>query len=137
MNGCDIADQGDEVDVELLGGDPAHWQTNVYAPSPRDKGPLWGVFGEIEDYPTGSVKQNHEYTVDWNAERIVWSVDGQTVRTVTKGKSCVLCPGAAMRDDGRGWLPRLLVRVGRRHHEEWRIALPVAPYAHLPRYLGR
>lgn len=87
MNGSNVADQGDEVDVELLGGDPAHWQTNVYAPSPRDKGPLWGVFGEIEDYPTGSVKQDHKYTVDWNAERIVWSVDGQAVRTVTKSES--------------------------------------------------
>ncbi|KAH9829986.1 concanavalin A-like lectin/glucanase [Rhodofomes roseus] len=81
-----IADEGDEVDVELLGGDPSHWQTNVYAPNPKDQGPLWGVFGEIEDYPDGGDgSQSHEYTVDWNAERIVWSVDGQSIRTITKG----------------------------------------------------
>jgi len=80
-----IADQGDEVDVELLGGDSSHWQTNVYAPNPKDKAPLWGVFGEIEDYPAdGDVQQSHDYTVDWNADRIVWSVDGQQVRTITK-----------------------------------------------------
>ncbi|KZT72030.1 glycoside hydrolase family 16 protein [Daedalea quercina L-15889] len=83
-----IADQGDEVDVELLGGDPSHWQTNVYAPNPEDKEPLWGVFGEIENYSKGdTIQQSHEYTVDWNAERIVWSVDSQEVRTIAKGET--------------------------------------------------
>ncbi|KAI0915250.1 hypothetical protein AcW1_007081 [Taiwanofungus camphoratus] len=83
-----IADQHDEIDVELLGGDPSHWQTNVYAPSPQDKQPLWGVFGEIEDYAHGgSVQGAHEYTVDWNDERIIWSVDGVQVRTLKKDQT--------------------------------------------------
>lgn len=86
LTSSDVADEGDEVDVELLGGDPSHWQTNVYAPSPSDNGPLWGVFGEIEGFSSGTIKQSREYTVDWNAERIMWSVDGQAVRTVTKGQ---------------------------------------------------
>ncbi|PCH44069.1 glycoside hydrolase family 16 protein [Wolfiporia cocos MD-104 SS10] len=83
-----IADQHDEIDVELLGGDPTHWQTNVYAPSPKDSQPLWGVFGEIEDYTKGgTVSQAHEYTVDWNEERIVWSVDGVVMRTLKKDQT--------------------------------------------------
>ncbi|EED80677.1 hypothetical protein POSPLDRAFT_95351 [Postia placenta Mad-698-R] len=81
-----IADQNDEIDVELVGGDPTHWQTNVYAPSPEDTQPLWGAFGEIEDYPNGgTLDEYHQYTIDWNAERIVWSVDSTDVRTLRKG----------------------------------------------------
>ncbi|KAI0334623.1 concanavalin A-like lectin/glucanase [Cubamyces sp. BRFM 1775] len=81
-----IADQHDEIDVELVGGDPQHWQTNVFAPAPHDDQPLYGVFGEIEDYPREpkSVDETHSYTIDWNAERVQWSVDGATVRTLRK-----------------------------------------------------
>ncbi|KAI0046721.1 glycoside hydrolase family 16 protein [Auriscalpium vulgare] len=78
-----IAEEHDEIDVELVGGDQTNWQTNVYAPSPSDKEPLWGVFGEIENLPArGSIADMHQYTIDWSAERIVWSVDGRVVRTL-------------------------------------------------------
>ncbi|KAJ2972406.1 hypothetical protein NUW54_g12274 [Trametes sanguinea] len=82
-----IADQHDEIDIELVGGDPKHWQTNVFAPSPRDDQPLYGVFGEIDDYPHGqkSVEATHSYTIDWNEDRVQWSVDGAVVRTLHKG----------------------------------------------------
>ncbi|KAI0351873.1 concanavalin A-like lectin/glucanase [Trametes cingulata] len=82
-----IADEHDEIDVELVGGDPQHWQTNVFAPAAQDKQPLYGVFGEIEDYAHApkNVKETHSYTIDWNAERIQWSVDGSVVRTLRKG----------------------------------------------------
>ncbi|OSD00131.1 glycoside hydrolase family 16 protein [Trametes coccinea BRFM310] len=81
-----IADQHDEIDIELVGGDPKHWQTNVFAPSPRDEQPLYGVFGEIDDYPHGqkSVEATHSYTIDWNEDRIQWSADGAVVRTLRK-----------------------------------------------------
>ncbi|KAI0060249.1 concanavalin A-like lectin/glucanase [Artomyces pyxidatus] len=80
-----IADQHDEIDVELVAGDPSHWQTNVYAPSPADKEPLWGVFGDVEDFPNkqASITATHKYTIDWTSERIIWSVDGHAVRTLT------------------------------------------------------
>lgn len=81
----DAADEHDEIDVELLGGDANHWQTNIYAPSPKDKQPLWGVFGDIEDFPSGSnIVKTHNYTIDWNSERITWEVDGSAVRTIKK-----------------------------------------------------
>ena len=78
----------DEVDVELLGGDPSHWQTNVFTMNPEDKEPLYGVLGEIEKYPTKStINKAHNYTIDWNAERIIWSVDGSEIRTLKRSTS--------------------------------------------------
>lgn len=82
------AEQSDEIDIELVGGDPKAWQTNVFAPAPQDQEPLWGVFGTVEDllHPS-TIDQFHKYTIDWNADRIIWSVDGTAVRTLKKGKS--------------------------------------------------
>lgn len=55
--------------------------------SPHDQEPLWGVFGEIEDYAKrGAVSETHRYTIDWNEERIVWSVDEVNKRTLRKCK---------------------------------------------------
>lgn len=80
-----LADQRDEIDVEILGGDTTHWQSNVFTASPADQEPLWGVFGEIEGYAEkGTVTQVHRYAIDWNEERIVWSVDGEEMRTLRK-----------------------------------------------------
>lgn len=85
-----LANEHDEIDVELLGGDPAHWQTNIFVPEPKDAQPLWGVFSSIESVPAekssgGSIKDFHKYSIDWNSERIIWGVDGKSVRTLTKG----------------------------------------------------
>lgn len=75
----------DEIDVELLGGDPSHWQSNIFMTSPHDQEPLWGVFGEIEDYgERGTIVETHSYSVDWNADRIIWSVDGADMRSLRR-----------------------------------------------------
>lgn len=79
-------DTADEIDIELIGGDSNHWQTNVYSPSPKDKQPLWGVFGEKHSVGSSSVAQLHNYTIDWNMDRIIWSVDGRSVRTLKPGE---------------------------------------------------
>lgn len=84
-------DSHDEVDVELLGGDPSHWQSNVFTMSPTDAEPLYGIFGEVENYAKkSSIANTHNYTIDWNAERIVWSVDGVEVRTLQQRMSHLL-----------------------------------------------
>lgn len=82
------AEESDEIDIELVGGDPTSWQTNIFAPAPQDKEPLWGVFGTIEDllHPS-KIDEFHKYMIDWNEERIIWSVDGKVVRTLKKGTS--------------------------------------------------
>jgi len=83
-------DSHDEIDVELLGGDPSHWQTNVFTMSPQDKEPLYGIFGGIERYPKKStISKAHNYTIDWNTDRIIWSVDGDEVRTLKKDETRV------------------------------------------------
>ncbi|KAI0666878.1 concanavalin A-like lectin/glucanase [Trametes maxima] len=84
-----IADERDEIDIELVGGDPQHWQTNIFAPAPHDDSPLYGVFSGLESYPKGpkSVSEMHSYTIDWSAERIQWSVDGHGIRTIRRDET--------------------------------------------------
>ncbi|KAI5122494.1 hypothetical protein M0805_001402 [Coniferiporia weirii] len=83
-----ISDEHDEIDVELVGGDEHHWQTNVYAPSPKDTQPLWGVFGEIDDIgSSSSITGYHNYTIDWTEDRIIWSIDKHVVRTLTPAQT--------------------------------------------------
>ena len=80
-----LADQHDEIDVELLGGDPNHWQSNIFTTSSKDQEPLWGVFGEVESlHKEADITSTHTYTIDWNEDRIVWKVDNSTVRTLRK-----------------------------------------------------
>ncbi|EPQ56687.1 concanavalin A-like lectin/glucanase [Gloeophyllum trabeum ATCC 11539] len=81
-----IADEGDEMDVELLGSDSSHFQSNIFAPRPHDDGPLYGVFSSVDSIPRGSTEDVHTYSIDWNAERIIWSVDGEDIRTLKKGR---------------------------------------------------
>ncbi|KAJ8482587.1 hypothetical protein ONZ45_g14899 [Pleurotus djamor] len=85
-----MGDSHDEIDIELLSGDPSHWQTNAFAPAESDTQPLYGVQSSIEEVPrcknyweTPSIGERHIYTIDWNAERIVWGIDGKDVRTLT------------------------------------------------------
>jgi beta-glucanase (GH16 family) len=107
-----MASEGDEIDIEILGGDPDHWQvynlqplgalmlltcsckSNVFVPHASDKEPLYGVFGGIHPYDSAgdqpstpnSVDAIHTYVIDWTAERIVWIVDDKTVRTLFRSK---------------------------------------------------
>ncbi len=74
----------DEIDVELLGGDPSHWQTNMFAPPSPDAAPEYGTFSSVED--VNNIEVSHTYTIDWDPVRIEWSVDGRVVRTLTKGR---------------------------------------------------
>lgn len=74
----------DEIDTEILGGDPTHWQTNVFRPAPGETEPLYGIFGGVHSYANGGTTGGlHTYVIDWSPERIIWSVDGTPVRTLT------------------------------------------------------
>jgi beta-glucanase (GH16 family) len=63
-------------------------KTNIFAPQPHETEPLYGVFGGLEGFHSSldSIHSLHTYTVDWNSERIIWSVDGRHARTVQKCK---------------------------------------------------
>ncbi|KAI9272655.1 concanavalin A-like lectin/glucanase domain-containing protein [Phascolomyces articulosus] len=80
-----IADGGDEIDFELLGGDPNHAQSNYF----------WGHevlytvnggYHEVYDKPV--YEDYHTYTLDWQPERIDWYIDGKLVRTKLKQETC-------------------------------------------------
>ncbi|KAI8091030.1 concanavalin A-like lectin/glucanase domain-containing protein [Gilbertella persicaria] len=80
-----IADDGDEIDFEIVGGDFRSVQTNYF----------WGR--DIEYTVNGAVHQIkgadldkafHRYTIDWSPEKIDWIIDDQIVRTKTRAETC-------------------------------------------------
>ncbi|KAI8143068.1 concanavalin A-like lectin/glucanase domain-containing protein [Fennellomyces sp. T-0311] len=80
-----IADGGDEIDIELLGGDPNHAQSNYF----WGNHPLYTVNGGYHEVPGGSVfDEYHTYTIDWSPDRIQWFIDGTLVRTREKKDTC-------------------------------------------------
>lgn len=68
----------DEIDIEWLGADPDELQTNYFG-----KGQTTtynrGQFNPAAGSQAGFIT----YTIDWTAERIVWSVAGTVVRTLS------------------------------------------------------
>lgn len=77
-------DTHEEVDIELLGGDPHNWSTNVFVPSSNDNQPLYGMLSSVESMKGSDVSAIHRYSIDWTPESITWSIDGQTTRTLYK-----------------------------------------------------
>ena len=72
------SDDLDEIDFEWLGYDDANVQTNYFGK------------GETTSYNRGQTNpaaNNHDnfitYAIDWTADRIIWQVNGATVRTLT------------------------------------------------------
>lgn len=73
-----LSDDLDEIDWEFLGGDNANVQTNYYGK---------GVIPEKSNggmHPVGGGVQNgyHNYTTDWQKDRLEFWVDGALVRTL-------------------------------------------------------
>lgn len=72
------SDDLDEVDLEWLGADPNTVQTNYFG-----KG-ITGNYDRAQFNPTPHNQADFvSYTIDWTSERIVWSVEGTVVRTLT------------------------------------------------------
>lgn len=69
----------DEIDFEWLGGDNAQVQSNYFGKGQTTTGYNRGAFHGA----TGNHDQFRTYSIDWNADQIVWSIDGQTVRVLT------------------------------------------------------
>jgi hypothetical protein len=65
------------VDWEFMGGNTTHVETNYFG-----KGNTT-LFNRAIYYPVNDPQQNfHNYTTDWQEERIDWYVDGVIVRTL-------------------------------------------------------
>ncbi len=76
--------------MELLGGDPTHWSTNVFVFLPGEKEPMYNKYNSVERVD-GSIAQKHTYFIDYNSDRIIWGIDEKVVRTLTKGQP-MPCP---------------------------------------------
>lgn len=71
------SDDLDEIDWEWLGSDNGNVQTNFFGKGDTttyDRGGTSAVSTPIDSW--------HNYEIDWNADRIVWSIDGTAVRTL-------------------------------------------------------
>jgi len=72
------SDDLDEIDWEILGSTPTVAQTNYFG-----KGLTTSYDRENDTAAANNPPTFHTYTIDWNAERIIWSVDGNAERTLT------------------------------------------------------
>lgn len=72
------SDDLDEIDWEWLGATPDQVQTNYFG-----KGQTGSYNRGAFHADTGSQSTYRTYTVDWNADQIVWQIDGTTVRVQT------------------------------------------------------
>ncbi|KAI9217676.1 concanavalin A-like lectin/glucanase domain-containing protein [Blastocladiella britannica] len=79
---------GDEIDFEMLGAHPNEVQTNFYWNGNIDY--TKGARYNFPEKAASTIDDYHIYTIDWNADRMIWLVDGSAIRTVTadsvKGK---------------------------------------------------
>ncbi|KAK2757932.1 hypothetical protein FQN54_004338 [Arachnomyces sp. PD_36] len=73
-----LSDCHDEIDLEWVGGNNAQVQSNYFRES------------VAKDFTRAAWHDNagnqdafKTYTIDWNKDRIIWQVDGATIRTVT------------------------------------------------------
>lgn len=76
-----MSDCLDEIDWEWLGGDDNQVQSNYFRKGQTVTGYNRGAFHAAP----GNHDNFHKYAIDWTAEQIVWSIDGQTVRVLQAG----------------------------------------------------
>ncbi len=71
------SDDGDEIDIEWLGGDTTQVQSNFFSKgntSSYDRGAYHTVESPQTEY--------HTYSIDWAIDKTVWYIDGTAVRTL-------------------------------------------------------
>lgn len=72
------SDDLDEIDWEWLGGDDNQVQSNYFGQGKTlsyNRGAFHSAPGNHDGFKT--------YTIDWTADQIVWSIDGQSVRALS------------------------------------------------------
>ncbi|KAL9549101.1 hypothetical protein PS6_006251 [Mucor atramentarius] len=80
-----MADGGDEIDFEFLGGDRDLVQSNYFWGQSKE----YNVNGGIHKVEGGTIDTAfHKYTIDWKPDKIEWLVDDKVVRTRIKSETC-------------------------------------------------
>ena len=77
-----LSDVKDEIDYEFVGKDLENAQTNIYWQAL----PYYGNSANISNL-TDTFDEWHTYTVDWQPDQIIWSVDGVAHRTKTRAST--------------------------------------------------
>lgn len=72
-----LSDALDEIDWEWIGGNTTHVQSNFFAKGkPNFKNAIW--------HPVSNPQEEwHNYTVNWQEDKIEWYIDTQLIRTLT------------------------------------------------------
>ncbi|ODV59662.1 glycoside hydrolase family 16 protein, partial [Ascoidea rubescens DSM 1968] len=71
------SDDGDEIDIEWIGGERDKVQTNFFSKgnvTTYSRGQTHKVIGHSESF--------HKYTIDWKKEELNWYIDDKLVRSV-------------------------------------------------------
>ncbi|EGE83544.2 murein transglycosylase [Blastomyces dermatitidis ATCC 18188] len=92
------SDTLDEVDWEWLGVDNGRVQTNYFGKNQQ------GTFdrGQFHSNP-GNQNGYHTYSIDWDSQRILWQIDGSTVRTLTAAEAGASYPQTPMQVKAGVW----------------------------------
>ncbi|KAK2049574.1 family 16 glycosyl hydrolase [Colletotrichum somersetense] len=72
------SDALDEIDWEFIGSDQAQVQTNFYALGIREY-----TRAGFHKVPFNPMTSFHTYTIEWTKESIIFSIDGDVIRTAT------------------------------------------------------
>jgi beta-glucanase (GH16 family) len=73
---------GDEIDWEIVGGDPKNAQSNIFYRGYRE----FAIRGGIHPVPSG-VDASQKYTIDWRSDRIIFLINDQVQRTYYKNST--------------------------------------------------
>jgi len=76
-----LSDVRDEIDWEWVGERPTKALTAFFH---RGNVTRADSRGEDFDLDLATNEHSYEYSVDWNADRIIWSIDGVDMQTVTR-----------------------------------------------------
>ena len=92
------SDDLDEIDWEFLGGSATQVQSNYFG-----KGVAGSSDRAVIHTVADTQSQEHTYAIDWNANQIVWSVDGTTVRALTYAAAAGQYPQTPMQVKIGAW----------------------------------
>ncbi|KAI9823566.1 MAG: hypothetical protein M1832_002347 [Thelocarpon impressellum] len=92
------SDDLDEIDWEWLGGDSGQVQTNYFG-----KGQTT-TYNRGAFHPAADNQAKFKtYTIDWNADQIVWQIDGTTVRSLSAASAAGQYPQTPMQIKLGSW----------------------------------
>ncbi|KAJ2762871.1 putative glycosidase CRH2 [Coemansia sp. BCRC 34490] len=87
---------GDEIDFEWVGKSPSEVQTNYYYRNVLN-------YQQMVPYTlTDTSAAFHDYSFEWTADKIVWSVDGTAIRTLNRADTYDSATGKYSFPDTRG-----------------------------------